>query len=184
MSICVVMMLPSCGYNTMVTMDEEVNAAWSQVENQYQRRADLIPNLVSTVKGYAAHESQTLEAVVEARANATKITIDPSKLDAESMQKYSAAQGQLSSSLGKLLAVSESYPDLKANQNFIELQAQIEGTENRISTERRKFNEVVKSYNSYIRTFPRNLIAMMFSFTSRPYFESDEGTEKAPEVKF
>lgn len=184
LSICVVLLMPSCGYNTMVTMDEEINAAWSQVENQYQRRADLIPNLVNTVKGYATHESETLEAVVQARANATKITIDPTKLDEASMKKYTAAQGELSSALGKLLAVSESYPDLKANQNFLELQAQLEGTENRISTERRRFNEMVKSYNAYIRTFPRNLIASMFSFAPRAYFEAEGGSEKAPEVKF
>ncbi|MFI3263354.1 MAG: LemA family protein [Rikenellaceae bacterium] len=184
LTISVVLLMPSCGYNSMVTMDEEINAAWSQVENQYQRRADLIPNLVNTVKGYASHESETLEAVIQARANATQITIDPTKLDEASMKKYSAAQGEVSSALGKLLAVSESYPDLKANQNFLELQAQLEGTENRISTERRKFNETVKTYNAYIRTFPRNLIASMFSFASRAYFEAEAAAAKAPTVQF
>ncbi|MFI3262857.1 MAG: LemA family protein [Rikenellaceae bacterium] len=176
--------MPSCGYNTMVTMDEEINAAWSQVENQYQRRADLIPNLVNTVKGYASHEKETLEAVVEARSNATKITIDPTNLDEASIKKYTEAQGELTSALGKLLAITENYPDLKANQNFLELQAQLEGTENRISTERRKFNEAVKAYNAYIRTFPRNLIASMFSFESRAYFEAVSGSEVAPQVQF
>lgn len=183
-ALSVIFLLPSCGYNSMVTMDEEINAAWSQVENQYQRRADLIPNLVNTVKGYASHEKETLEAVVAARASATQVKIDPTNLNAESMKQYSSAQGELSSALGRLMAISESYPDLKANQNFSELQAQLEGTENRISTERHKFNTVVKNYNAYIRTFPRNLIASMFSFEPRAYFEAEAGTEKAPEVKF
>lgn len=180
-----VMLLPSCGmYNNMATMDEEINASWSQVENQYQRRSDLIPNLVNTVKGYATHEKETLEGVITARANATKMTIDPSKLNAETIKKYSAAQGELSSALGKLMMVSERYPDLKANQNFSDLQAQLEGTENRIATERRRFNEMVKSYNSYIRKFPNNMIANMFTFEPRTYFESEAGTEKAPTVEF
>lgn len=177
-------MLTSCGYNTMVTMDEEVTAAWSNVENQYQRRSDLIPNLVNTVKGYASHESKTLQDVTEARANATKVTIDASNLNEESMKQFSQAQSQVTSALSRLLAVSENYPELKANQNFLELQAQLEGTENRISTERRKFNETVRNYNVYIRKFPRNLVAMLFSFTPKAYFEAEEGSEKAPEVKF
>lgn len=176
--------LPSCGYNNMVAMDEEVSAAWGNVENQYQRRADLIPNLVNTVKGYAAHESETLEAVIAARAKATSVNVDYSNLDQQTLQEYQQNQSQLSSALGKLMVVSERYPELKANQNFSDLQAQIEGTENRIAVERRKFNEVVKGYNTLIRKFPQNIIASMFSFSSKPYFEAESGTEKAPEVKF
>lgn len=171
-------------YNKIVTTNEGVGAAWSQVENQYQRRADLIPNLVSTVKGYAEHESSTLEGVVEARAKATQVTIDVNNLDEASIAKYQQAQGELSSALGRLMAISESYPDLKANENFMQLQAQLEGTENRIATERKRFNDSVKDYNTYIRTFPRNLIASMFNFTAKGYFEAVQGAEKAPEVKF
>ncbi|MEG1934960.1 MAG: LemA family protein [Rikenellaceae bacterium] len=171
-------------YNSMVTMQEGVSAAWSNVENQYQRRSDLIPNLVNTVKGYAAHESQTLEAVIEARANATKVTLNVDNMDEQSLQKFNAAQGEVSSALSKLLAVSESYPDLKANQNFLELQAQLEGTENRISTERKRFNEIVQAYNSYVRNFPRNIIASMFGFDVKPYFAAEAGAENAPKVEF
>lgn len=171
-------------YNTMVTMQEGVSAAWSNVENQYQRRSDLIPNLVNTVKGYAAHESQTLEAVTEARANATKVTLSVDNMDEQSLQKFNKAQGEVSSALSKLLAVSESYPDLKANQNFLELQSQLEGTENRISTERKRFNEVVQGYNSYVRNFPRNIIASMFGFDAKPYFAAEAGAETAPKVEF
>lgn len=171
-------------YNTMVTMQEGVSAAWSNVENQYQRRSDLIPNLVNTVKGYAAHESQTLEAVTEARANATKVTLSVDNMDEQSLQKFNQAQGEVSSALSKLLAVSESYPDLKANQNFLELQSQLEGTENRISTERKRFNEVVQGYNSYVRNFPRNIIASMFGFDAKPYFAAEAGAETAPKVEF
>lgn len=171
-------------YNKIVTTNEGVGAAWSQVENQYQRRADLIPNLVNTVKGYAEHESATLEGVVEARAKATQVTIDVDNLDEASIAKYQQAQGELSSALGRLMAISESYPDLKANENFMQLQAQLEGTENRIATERKRFNDAVKEYNTYIRTFPRNLIATMFNFTAKGYFEAEQGAEKAPEVKF
>ena len=171
-------------YNNMVTMQEGVTSSWSQVENQYQRRADLIPNLVGTVKGYAAHENETLVGVVEARANATKVTLNVSDLNEESLQKFNQAQGELSSALSKLMAVSESYPDLKANQSFLQLQAQLEGTENRIATERMRFNEVVKGYNSYVKMFPRNIIASMFGFEAKPYFAADAGAEKAPEVKF
>lgn len=171
-------------YNTMVTMQEGVSASWSNVENQYQRRSDLIPNLVNTVKGYATHESQTLEAVTEARANATKITLSVDNMNEESLKKFNQAQGEVSSALSKLLAVSESYPDLKANQNFLELQSQLEGTENRISTERKRFNEVVQGYNSYVRNFPRNIIASMFGFEPKPYFAAEAGAETAPKVEF
>jgi LemA protein len=171
-------------YNKMVTMDEGVSAQWSNVENVYQRRADLIPNLVNTVKGYAAHERETLEGVIEARAKATSVTIDPSKLDAQSMQKFQQAQDGLSSALGRLMVVMERYPDLKANQNFMDLQAQLEGTENRISVERRKFNETAQQFNTYIRRFPQVLFAGMFDFEKKTYFEAEKGAEKAPEVQF
>ncbi|MEF9924801.1 MAG: LemA family protein [Muribaculaceae bacterium] len=171
-------------YNSMVTHQEGVTAAWSQVENVYQRRADLIPNLVSTVKGYAAHEQQTLEGVVNARAKATQMTIDPENLSEESIKKYQDAQGELGQALGKLLMITENYPDLKANQNFLELQAQLEGTENRITVERQKFNTSAKEYNTYIRTFPKNLIAGMFGFERKAYFEAQEGAATAPKVEF
>lgn len=171
-------------YNTMVTQDEGVKTAWSQVENQYQRRMDLIPNLVNTVKGYATHEKETLEGVVSARAEATKTTIDPSNLNEESMKKFQAAQGELSSALSRLMLVIERYPDLKANQNFSELQAQLEGTENRISVERKRFNETAQSYNTYIRSFPTNVLAGMFGFQPKAYFSAESGAEKAPMVEF
>lgn len=171
-------------YNGMVSADEGVQSAWSQVENVYQRRADLIPNLVATVKGYAEHESGTLEAVVAARAKATQTTVDPSQLTAENIAKFQAAQGELGSALGRLLVTVERYPDLKANQNFLELQAQLEGTENRISTERMKFNETAKSYNTLIRSFPQNIMASIFSFTPKGYFKAAEGSENAPKVEF
>lgn len=171
-------------YNKMVSMDESVSSQWSQVENVYQRRADLIPNLVNTVKGYASHERETLEAVINARAKATSVTVDPSKLDAASIQNFQEAQSGLSSALGKLMVVMEQYPDLKANQNFLELQAQLEGTENRITVERMKFNDSAKLFNTYIRKFPQNIISGMFSFEKKAYFEAEKGSEKAPEVKF
>ena len=171
-------------YNTMVTQDEGVKTAWSQVDNQYQRRMDLIPNLVNTVKGYATHEKETLEGVVSARAEATKTTIDPSNLNEESMKKFQAAQGELSSALSRLMLVIERYPDLKANQNFSELQAQLEGTENRISVERKRFNETAQSYNTYIRSFPTNILAGMFGFQPKAYFSAESGAEKAPKVEF
>lgn len=171
-------------YNTLVGQDEAVGTAWSNVENQYQRRVDLIPNLVNTVKGYASHEKETFEAVVSARAKATQTTVDIDDLTPEKIAVYQKAQGELGSALGRLLAITENYPDLKANENFKELQAQLEGTENRISTERHKFNEVAKTYNTSIRRFPKNIIASMFGFEKRPYFEAQEGAEKAPEVKF
>ena len=171
-------------YNKMVTMNEGVTAQWSQVENVYKRRSDLIPNLVNTVKGYATHERETLEGVIEARAKATQVTVDPSKLDAASIQKFQEAQGGLSSALGHLMVVMEQYPDLKANQNFLELQAQLEGTENRITVERGRFNEAAQNFNIYIRQFPQNLFASMFGFEKKAYFEAVKGSEKAPEVKF
>lgn len=183
-AILIAFSLQSCGYNTMVDKQETVGQAWSNVENQYQRRADLIPNLVNTVKGYASHEKETLEGVMAARAKATQITVDPNNMTPEKIKAFQAAQGQLSQALGKLLAVSERYPDLKANQNFLELQAQLEGTENRIAVERRRFNEVTKSYNSYIRHFPNNIIAGMFDFDKKAYFEAEAGTNKAPKVEF
>lgn len=176
--------LQSCQYNSMVSKEEAVTAQWSQVENVYQRRADLIPNLVSTVKGYANFEQETLTAVVEARSKATSVTVDPSKLDAEGIKNFQAAQDQLSGALSRLMVVVEKYPDLKANENFLQLQAQLEGTENRISVERKKFNEVVQEYNTYIRKFPNNLIAGMFDFDKKAYFEADQGAEKAPKVEF
>jgi LemA protein len=171
-------------YNSMVTMEEGVTAQWSQVENVYQRRADLIPNLVNTVKGYANFEKETLTDVINARAKATSVTVDPSKLDAQSLQNFQNAQAGLSSALGRLMVVVEKYPDLKANQNFMDLQAQLEGTENRIAVERRKFNETAQAYNTFIRTFPKNIFAGMFGFEKKAYFQADQGAEKAPQVQF
>lgn len=171
-------------YNSLVSQEESVSTAWSNVENQYQRRADLIPNLVNTVKGYAAHEKETLDAVVSARSKATQAQISIDDLTPEKLQAYQRAQGEIGAALGRLLAITENYPDLKANENFQALQAQLEGTENRISVERRKFNETAKSYNTNIRRFPKNIIAGLFGFEKRPYFEASEGTETAPEVKF
>jgi LemA protein len=171
-------------YNTMVTAEETVSKSWSNVESVYQRRADLIPNLVQTVKGYATHENKTLTEVIEARAKATQTVIDPTNLTPESMAKYQAAQSEVGSAINRLMVSVEQYPDLKANQNFLELQAQLEGTENRISVERLRFNEEVKSYNSFIRQFPKALIAGMFGFEKKAYFEAEAGSEKAPEVKF
>ena len=171
-------------YNSMVAQEEAVSTAWSNVENQYQRRSDLIPNLVNTVKGYAAHEKETFDAVVSARAKVTQTTVSIDDLTPEKMQAYQRAQGEVGSALSRLLAVTENYPELKANENFKELQAQLEGTENRISVERRKFNETARGYNTAIRKFPRNIVAGMFGFEKHPYFEAEEGSEKAPEVKF
>ena len=171
-------------YNNMVTAEEGVSAAWSQVENVYQRRADLVPNLVATVKGYAAHESSTLEGVVEARSKATQVTVSADDLSPEALAKFNAAQGDLTNALGRLLMLTENYPDLKASQNFSELQAQLEGTENRITTERMKFNETAKAYNTLIRKFPDNIVASMFGFEKKGYFEAAAGAEKAPVVEF
>jgi len=166
------------GYNGLVTQEETVNSQWANVESQYQRRADLIPNLVATVKGYATHESSTLEGVVAARAKATQVTIDPEKLTPEKLQEFQAAQGQVSSALGKLLMITENYPDLKANQNFLELQAQLEGTENRISVERGRFNDLAKEFNAAIRRFPRSIIASIGGFKKKPYFEAEQEVKK------
>lgn len=170
--------------NKAVQQEEGVRQAWSQVENQYQRRADLIPNLVNTVKGYATHERETLEGVVEARAKATQMTVDPTKMTPEDLAAYQQAQGELSQALGRLLAVSERYPDLKANENFKALQVQLEGTENRISTERKRFNEVTQEYNTFVRKFPNNIFGSILGFRAKPYFESVAGADRAPEVKF
>ncbi len=171
-------------YNKMVVADESVSAAWSQVENVYQRRADLIPNLVATVKGYAEHESSTLEGVIAARARATQVTVDPSELDPEDIAEFQKAQGELSSALGRLMMLQESYPELKANENFRDLQAQLEGTENRITTERMKYNESARSYNTLVRSFPNNILASIFDFEKKGYFEAQEGAETAPVVAF
>lgn len=171
-------------YNKLVASDEAVTAQWGNVENQYQRRSDLIPNLVATVKGYATHEQSTLEGVVEARAKATQVTVDPTNITPEALAKFQEAQSGVSSALSRLLVSVEAYPDLKANQNFLDLQSQLEGTENRISTERTRFNDVAKTFNTMIRKFPANIIANMSGFTAKPYFKAEEGSEKAPEVQF
>jgi LemA protein len=171
-------------YNGMVTMQESVTSQWGNVETQYQRRSDLIPNFVNTVKGAANFEQSTLTQVIEARAKATSITIDPTKMTAANLQQFQQAQGQVSSALGRLMVVMEQYPELKATQNFRDLQIELEGTENRISVERRKFNEVALTYNTYIKRFPQNFMSGMFGFQTKPYFEAEKGAEKAPEVKF
>ena len=172
------------GYNKMVGQEEQVTTAWSQVENVYQRRADLIPNLVATVKGYASHEQETLEGVVNARAKATQTTIDPANITPEQMAQFQQAQGELSQALGRLMVVVERYPDLKANQNFLELQAQLEGTENRITVERQKYNETVRLFNTTIRRFPANILAGIFGFERKVNFEAKEGADVAPVVQF
>lgn len=171
-------------YNSMVSMDEGVTAQWAQVENVYQRRADLIPNLVATVKGYASHEQETLEGVIEARSKATSVTIDPSNLNASSIQQFQAAQDGLSSALSRLMVVVERYPELKATQNFLELQAQLEGTENRIAVERRKFNDSARKFNTKIKKFPALLFNKFYGFEEKGYFEAQEGAETVPEVQF
>lgn len=171
-------------YNGLVNKDEAIKASWSEVQNQYQRRSDLIPNLVATVKGYATHESSTLEGVVAARAKATQVTIDPDKLTPEKLQQFQAAQGELSSALGRLMMITGNYPDLKANENFKELQAQLEGTENRITVARKSFIDQSQAFNSAIRRFPTNIIASIGNFEKKPYFEAEQGSAKAPEVKF
>lgn len=184
--IAVALALSSCGYNRIQGLDEDVKASWSEVQNQYQRRADLIPNLVETVKGYAKHESQTLQSVVEARAKATSVTLSASQLsDPAAFKKFQEAQGALSQSLGRLLAVAENYPDLKANQNFRDLQSQLEGTENRIAVARRRYIETVAEYNKSVRFFPTNLTAkFLLGAQVRETFSVDESVTKTPEVKF
>lgn len=176
--------LTSCNYNTLVEKQQEVDQAWAQVENQYQRRADLIPNLVNTVKGYSTHEQETLTKVTEARAKATSITLSADDLTEESLARFQQAQNELTGALKSLLAVTEAYPDLKANENFLNLQAQLEGTENRISTERMRYTEVVRDYNTAIKKFPTNIYAGWFGFKEKPQFKAEAGAEKAPEVKF
>ena len=182
--VALLVMWSVSSYNSLVTMDESVSTSWGNVENQYQRRADLIPNLVNTVKGYAAHEKSTFQAVVEARSKATQMTIDADNLTPEKIAAYQKAQGEVGAALSRLLAITEAYPELKANQNFQELQAQLEGTENRISVERKRFNDTAKEFNTKLRKFPTNIVAGMFGFEKRPYFEAEEGANKAPEVKF
>ncbi|HEX8425921.1 LemA family protein [Hymenobacter sp.] len=183
-SLVILLSQSSCGYNGMVSRDQAVKSQWANVQSAYQRRADLIPNLVNTVKGAANFEKGTLEAVVQARANATGVNISADQLTPENLEKFQAAQSQLSSGLGRLLAVSENYPELKANANFQELQAQIEGTENRINVERNKFNTTTNDYNGFVKSFPNNLFAGMFGFAEKPYFAADAASQKAPTVQF
>jgi LemA protein len=176
--------LSGCGYNRMIELEEGVTSQWAQVENAYQRRADLIPNLVSTVKGYADFEQETLTQVIEARAKATSVNIDPQNLDASAIQQFQQMQDGLGSALSRLMVVVERYPDLKANQNFLDLQAQLEGTENRIAVERKKFNDATMAYNRYIRKFPQLIVASIFGFDKKEYFEAREGSETPPTVEF
>jgi len=170
-------------YNAMVTAEENVETAWGQVENQYQRRADLIPNLVSIVKQFAKHETEVYTQTMEARAHATQVTLDPSNATPEQLAAYQRAQGELSQALGRLMAVAESYPEIKSNENFLQLQSQLEGTENRITVARNTFNETAREFNILIRKFPANIVASIFGFTKKPYFEAEEGAEKAPDVR-
>ncbi len=176
--------LTSCNYNSLVEKQQNVDQTWAQVENQYQRRADLIPNLVNTVKGYSTHEEETLTKVTEARAKATSITLSADDLTEENLARYQQAQNELSGALKSLLAVSEAYPDLKANENFMNLQAQLEGTENRISTERQRYTEAVRDYNTAIKKFPTTIYAGWFGFKEKPQFKAEAGADKAPKVKF
>lgn len=171
-------------YNSLVTQQETVESAWAQVENQYQRRADLVPNLVNTVKGYAAHEQNTLDAVVEARSKATSIQLNADNLSEENLKAFESAQNELSSALGRLIAISEAYPDLKANENFSKLQDQLEGTENRITVARNEFNKTAKEYNTFVRRFPTNIVANLCNFERKAYFAAAEGADKAPTVEF
>ena len=180
----VTIMLPSCNYNRIIRQRETVEMSWSEVENQYQRRMDLIPNLVSTVKGYASHEQETLTGVIEARAKATSVTIDANNMTEEQLANYQKAQGDVTNALSKLMMVTEAYPQLRANENFLELQAQLEGTENRISVARRNFNKSVRQYNNTIRSFPTLIYAGWLGFTTKPYFQADEGAKTAPKVEF
>ncbi|HLW49752.1 MAG TPA: LemA family protein [Sphingobacteriaceae bacterium] len=184
LGLFVTLSFSSCGYNTLVNKEENVKGKWAQVENAYQRRADLIPNLVNTVKGAAEFEQETLNQVIEARAKATSVTIDPANLTPEAIQQFQQSQDALSQSLGRLLVTVERYPELKANQNFLDLQVQLEGTENRISTERRAFNEATQDYNATVRRFPNNIMAGIFGFKQKGYFTAEAGSERAPEVQF
>lgn len=184
LGLFVTLSFSSCGYNTLVNKEENVKGKWAQVENAYQRRADLIPNLVNTVKGAANFEQETLNQVIEARAKATSVTIDPANLTPEAIQQFQQSQDALSQSLGRLLVTVERYPELKANQNFLDLQVQLEGTENRISTERRAFNEATQDYNATVRRFPNNIMAGIFGFKQKGYFAAEAGSERAPEVQF
>lgn len=177
-------LITSCSYNSLVNKQEDVNAKWSEVENQYQRRADLIPNLVATVKGYATHEETTLTAVIEARAKATSITIDPTNMTEQNLKQFQDVQNEISSALKSLMAVAEAYPDLKANENFLELQSQIEGSENRIAVARKNFNESARTYNSSIRRFPTIIYAGMLGFEKIPYFTADKESQNTPKVEF
>lgn len=184
LAVVATMALTSCTYNTLVEQEETVTRAWADVEAQYQRRADLIPNLVNTVKGYAAHEKEALEAVVNARSKATQVTIDPTNITPEKLAEFQAAQGEITQALGRLIAISESYPDLKANEQFSELQAQLEGTENRIAESRRLYNEAVQTYNVAVRRFPNIIWAWIFKFDKKVPFAAEAGAAKAPEVSF
>ncbi len=185
LGLVAIAVISSCGsYNRIVEMDEAITGQWAQVETAYQRRADLIPNLVNTVKGYADFEKETLTQVIEARAKATSVNINPENLNAEAIQQFQGAQDGLSSALSRLMVVVERYPDLKANQSFLDLQQQLESTENRIAVERRKFNDTTRNYNTYIRRFPKNILASIFGFDKKGYFEAAEGSEEAPTVEF
>jgi LemA protein len=184
LTVLLIPLLSGCGYNQMIQLDEGVTSQWAQVENAYQRRADLIPNLVATVKGYAEYEQETLTKVIEARSKATSININAENLDEGMLQQFQQAQDELSSALSRLLVVLERYPDLKANQNFLDLQAQLEGTENRIAVERQKFNTATMEYNQYIRKFPQLIVAKIFGFDKKAYFEAREGSEVPPTVEF
>ena len=182
--VAIIVMWGIGGYNSLVSMDENVNNKWANVETQYQRRSDLIPNLVNTVKGYATHEKSTLEAVLQARSQATQVRIDPANCTPGQLAAYQKAQGDVTTALGKLLAITENYPQLKANENFLELQSQLEGTENRINVARKDFNDTAKEYNVAIRRFPKSILASMFGFEKHNYFEAEAGAEKAPKVEF
>lgn len=183
-AIISVFTLSSCGYNSMVNKQEAVTAEWAQVQSEYQRRADLIPNLVNTVKGYAAHEQETFTELVNARTRATQVNINAEDLTEESIEQFQQAQGELNAALGKLIAITESYPELKANENFLSLQDDISGTENRIKIARNRFNEAARDYNQYIRSFPHVIYAGWFGFNKKGYFEADAGAQTAPAVNF
>jgi LemA protein len=182
--LAIVALFSGCGYNSLVKLDEDVKTKWGAVEAQYQRRADLIPNLVSTVKGAAKFEQSTLTAVIEARSKASQITVDPNKLTEENIQKYQAAQGQITQALGRLMVLTENYPQLKATDQFRDLSAQLEGTENRITVARTDYNAAVQTYNTKVRSFPNNITAGMFGFSQKAAFKADAGAQNAPKVEF